>query len=60
MMSMSMEQVHEWAREQQQVGKDSKQVGSVFCQQEEKRDRNKSGKNPSGAAGHAAAVFKVV
>ncbi|GAA5015273.1 hypothetical protein GCM10025794_03500 [Massilia kyonggiensis] len=59
MMPVPVKQMHERACEQQQIGEDPQQVSPMFCQQEEKRDRKETDKNPSGAAGHSAAVLNV-
>lgn len=53
MGTMTVEHIHERAGKHQQIRKRPEQVRTVLSQEEEERNRNKAGQNPSGPAGHA-------
>jgi hypothetical protein len=58
-VTMVMEQVHERACEQQQVGENPEQVSPMLCEQEEECDGKEPGQDPFGPGGHAAGMFSV-
>lgn len=59
-VSVPMEQVHEWTGKQQQVRENSEQVSPMFCEQEEKRYRKKANQDPLGPAAHLVLSFGLI